>query len=69
MQKCMYCHSEIPDERPLTVCDNCGQKVWGKKMFNTIIQNMQEAKEKGDLCHSSPFTEFKTDLNNPSEMQ
>ena len=57
MQKCMYCGSEIDDDRPLTVCNDCGQKVWGQKMFNTIIQNMKEAREKGDLCHTSPIAE------------
>jgi hypothetical protein len=27
--------------------------VWGEKMFNAILQNMENAKEKGDLCNSN----------------
>jgi uncharacterized UBP type Zn finger protein len=49
VQKCIYCGSEITDDRPLTVCNNCGIKVWGEKMFRTIINNMTDAREKGDL--------------------
>lgn len=51
----MYCNTELNDGREVTVCDICGEKVWGAKMFNTIKQNMHEANEKGDLCHSQPF--------------
>ena len=53
----MYCKAELNDGREVTVCDICGEKVWGTKMFNTIKQNMHEAKEKGDLCHDQVFTE------------
>jgi hypothetical protein len=55
MDKCMYCGKEIGDGREVTVCDICGEKVWGTKMFNTIKQNMHEAREKGDLCHDQVF--------------
>ena len=30
-------------------CEKCGKDVWGEKMFNTIIQNMERARERGDL--------------------
>ena len=50
-QKCIYCGAEISDDRSLTVCNRCGIKVWGEKMFNAILQNMETAKENGDLCH------------------
>ncbi len=53
VQKCIYCGAEINDDRPLTVCNKCGVKVWGEKMFKTIVRNMEEAREKGDLCHTS----------------
>lgn len=52
-QKCIYCGREIHDDRSLTVCNNCGAKVWGEKMFQAIVMNMEEAKENGDLCHRS----------------
>jgi len=37
----------------LDVCNNCGVGVWGQKMFNAILQNMEDAKDKGDLCNST----------------
>lgn len=60
MQVCMYCKCIINDDRPITVCDKCGTKVWGDKMFNAIKQNMTDAREKGDLCHTCSITK-KTD--------
>lgn len=69
MQKCMFCNSQISDDRPLTVCDVCGQKVWGKKMFSTIVQNMTQAREKGDLCHTGPLTELKNEFGTSTEIR
>ena len=53
MKKCVYCNQEITDDRAVDVCDNCGVKVWGEKMFKAIINNMQNAREKGDLYPGS----------------
>jgi len=47
--RCMYCNNELPDGRVLSVCDSCGIKVWGEKMFYAIVSNMEDAKDKGDL--------------------
>ena len=58
MQKCMYCGKEISDNAVLTVCHICGGKVWGEKMFNTIVKNMEDARNNGDLCHSNNTCEF-----------
>jgi len=52
-KKCVYCGCEITDDRALDVCDKCGVNVWGEKMFRTIVQNMGNAREQGDLCHQS----------------
>ncbi len=52
-KKCIYCKSELHDDRSLDVCNRCGVKVWGEKMFNAILQNMEDAREKGDLCNSN----------------
>ncbi len=52
-KKCIYCKSEIHDDRSLDVCNRCGVGVWGEKMFNAILQNMENAKDKGDLCNSN----------------
>ena len=49
MKKCLYCNSEILDESVVEFCETCGKKVWGSKMLKAIIENMKEAKEKGNL--------------------
>lgn len=51
-KKCVYCNSEIHDDRSLDVCNRCGVGVWGEKMFNAILKNMADANDKGDLCNS-----------------
>ena len=48
-KKCMYCSLQISDNRPMEVCDKCGVGVWGPNMFRTIMKNMEEAREKGDI--------------------
>ena len=59
VKKCVYCRTDINDNRSLDVCDKCGVGVWGERMFNAIIQNMDEARDKGDLCDpSGGTTEF-----------
>jgi hypothetical protein len=50
-KKCIYCKKELPDESVVDFCEDCGINVWGEKMFNAIVQNMEEARKKGDLCH------------------
>ena len=49
MSKCIYCSLEINDKRAVEVCDKRGVGVWGHNMFKTIMKNMNEAKEKGDI--------------------
>jgi hypothetical protein len=58
MAKCVYCNCEIGDNRAVDVCNRCGVKVWGGKMFNAIIQNMENAKIKGDLHQGSVNVDF-----------
>lgn len=48
-KKCIYCHRKITDDRVADICNSCGLKVWGEKMFNTILTNMGEAKDNDDL--------------------
>jgi len=57
VKKCIYCSKEVSESRVIDFCDICGKGVWGEKMFNTIVSNMEEARDKGDLCHSSSFPE------------
>ncbi len=48
-KKCIYCGVEIPEESVIDFCSRCGKGVWGEKMFNTIVHNMEEARRKDDL--------------------
>ena len=50
-KKCIYCGAEVPEDRVVDFCDRCGSGVWGEKMFNAIISSMEDARDKGDLCH------------------
>jgi len=53
MKKCIYCKCPIDDESVVDVCKRCGIGVWGEKMFKTIVCNMEEARDKGDLHQGS----------------
>ncbi len=66
VKKCIYCGSEIPNESVIDFCEKCGKNVWGEKMFNTIVENMNNAKENGDLCHNrvDETEKFKSSLDN-----
>ncbi len=52
-KKCIYCKAEIPDECVIDFCERCGKNVWGGKMFNAIVENMEKARANGDLCHDT----------------
>ena len=49
MKKCIYCKTDIEEESVIDFCERCGKGVFGERMFNAIIQNMEEARERGDL--------------------
>jgi len=53
IKKCIYCKSDVSEESVIDFCEKCGKGVWGEKMFNTIVKNMEEARERGDLCHTT----------------
>jgi len=66
-KKCIYCNSDIPSESVIDFCSICGKGVWGEKMFNAIVQNMENARERGDLTHmNSPLDTLRnvSDLEN-----
>ena len=50
-KKCIYCGNEVSEESVIDFCEKCGVGVFGRKMFDTIIQNMENARDNGDLCH------------------
>ena len=59
VKKCIYCSKEVPEERVIDICEICGTKVWGEKMFDTIVKNMENARDNGDLVleHEVPKSE------------
>jgi hypothetical protein len=57
-KKCIYCGKEISDDCVIDFCDACGEKVWGKKMFAYIKQNMENARDTGNLCHMNNTCQF-----------
>ena len=52
-KKCMYCNKEIDENSVVDVCFSCGYQVWGRKMFETIVENMENARNSGDLDQGS----------------
>lgn len=56
-KKCIYCGSEVPSESVIDFCEKCGVGVWGRKMFDAIVQNMEDARDRGDLRDSSSFAQ------------
>ena len=62
-KKCIYCGAEISQNSVIDFCDKCGKGVWGEKMFNAIVQNMENARERGDLCHTTKYPEVSENLN------
>ena len=52
MKKCIYCGEGISDECVIDFCEKCGKSVWGEKMFNTIVKNMECARDNDDLCNA-----------------
>ncbi len=53
MKKCVYCGVEVAEESVIDFCEGCGKGVWGEKMFRAIVQNMEDARDKGDLNQGS----------------
>jgi len=59
-KKCIYCGAEISDSYVIDFCERCGVGVFGRKMFDTIVKNMEDARANGDLCHmDNKFTDSK----------
>ncbi|MGV8151791.1 MAG: hypothetical protein ACP5OG_01815 [Candidatus Nanoarchaeia archaeon] len=52
-KKCIYCKCNISDESVIDFCERCGIGVWGEKMFNAIVNSMNESKSRGDLHQGS----------------
>jgi len=52
VKKCIYCGGEVHDDSVIDFCRRCGVGVFGEKMFNAIVQNMEDARERGDLVYT-----------------
>ena len=52
-RKCIYCKVEVSPESVIDFCERCGTAVWGEKMFKTIVENMENARENNDLCSTN----------------
>ena len=61
MRKCLYCKSDISNESVIDFCERCGKRVWGDKMFSTIIEKMESSRENGDI--ESYFQQKRSFLN------
>lgn len=51
-KKCIYCKIDVDDDSVIDFCRRCGVGVWGEKMFNAILENMEGARANGTLCNS-----------------
>ena len=49
MKTCMYCGANVDDDSVIDFCERCGVNVFGRKMFETILQRMNDARAEGDL--------------------
>jgi len=47
VKRCVYCKAELDEKSLIDVCKRCGIAVWGEKMFNAILKNMESAKDEG----------------------
>jgi len=52
-KKCIYCKKQLGEDIIFDVCEVCGYQVWGPKMYQAIIDNMQSASDAGDLYQGS----------------
>jgi len=55
-KNCIYCKRELAEHDVIDVCKSCGVQVWGEKMYDSIVDNMENAREDGNL-HQGSVTE------------
>ena len=61
VKKCIYCSKEIAEENVVDVCTACGHGVWGEKMFSAIKENMENARDSGNLHQGSISESIETE--------
>ncbi len=52
-KKCIYCKGQINEGSVIDFCNRCGIGVFGEKMFLTILKNMENARDSGNLNQGS----------------
>jgi hypothetical protein len=63
VKKCVYCSKELAEESVVDVCVACGRGVWGEKMFRAIRENMENARDSGNLHQGSISDDVETDTS------
>jgi len=53
MKRCIYCKNSIDENSVVDFCSRCGISVWGEKMFNAIVENMEKSRDAGNLFQGS----------------
>ena len=67
VKSCIYCKVAIDETSVVDVCIRCGIGVWGEKMFAAILDNMNDAREKGDLYQGSVTENSMNPRNKPKQ--
>ena len=70
MKKCIWCKCDIPSESVIDFCHKCGLHMFGEKTLAAIIENMEEARDKGDLYQGSvthPEEKYERDITFQSQ--
>ena len=49
VKKCLYCSKELSEESVIDFCENCGKATFGEKMLKAIVENMNHARDRGDI--------------------
>ncbi len=53
VKKCLFCNTDVEETSVIDFCERCGVSHFGRKLFDVIKNNMEEARERGDLCHQN----------------
>lgn len=52
-KRCVYCGIDLSSECVIDFCERCGISAFGSKTFKAIIENMEQARDRGDLDQGS----------------